>query len=212
MLFSIRRVINKKDLLAILGFVLGISFVFEVGWCSDPNFSNDLLIAQIKGDNHGQFELKKYSPHKLQFILRACKKEIVVFEDWNSWGYFARSFTAIDKHLPNKKYEITRNCNGWTRNFPSTIKIEVGQDLVTDIDLLDGTWSFTPELSPEKNYDLILQGHFDLEESTDGFKVDELNLKIWGHSWRGHLVTNKIEITIPKEAQKYFYKHDPFRL
>ncbi len=195
-------------LLFFLSFVLSGAF-FEVGRCSDNTLANGLLIAQIKGDNYGLVELNKNTPHKLHFVLKAYKNDVIVYEDWNSWGFFARTFTAVDKNNQKIKYEIFRNCNVWTHNFPSTVKIKSGQDFVTDIDFFDGTWSFVPRPSSEKDRVLILQGYFDLEES-NGRRVNDIDFKIWGRSWFGHLVTNKIEIKIPKGSLKYFYKPNPW--
>ncbi len=177
---------------------------FDVSKLTYGDLSNGRLTARIEGDEHRLFELKKGSPKKLRFILEAHERAVNVYEEWNSWGYFARSFTAVDKADPKIRYEISRTNGIWDYNFASTIKIKADETLVTNINFLDGTWEIVPKPSTNKDLNLVLQGYFDLKQSNDGQIVNRLNLSMHGNSWLGHLDTNKIDFIVRKEAIKYF--------
>ena len=161
------------------------------------NTANILLAAEIKSLNNG----------KIQFVLKAGKKDVEVYQDWNSWGWFARSFTATDKFDSKIKYELFRPRNVWAKNFPSTDKVKAGEVFVTDINLCDGTWSIEPRLKSGKDHYLLLCGHFDIVEekqkkklTKEEEKFEKFKNDLYGDSWTGHLDTNAVEIMIPNDC------------
>lgn len=104
------------------------------------------------------------SSSHFHFILFSDRDGLRVFEDWNSWGYFARSFTLTDSS--SREYQITARNRGWDRNFPSTLTINRGEVLVTDIYLCGGTWKATPKL-PLRESKWTITGHFTQKKDND---------------------------------------------
>ena len=104
----------------------------------------------------------------LHFVLLSKRSGIDVYEDWNSWGYFTRSFSATDAQ--SRHFEITRRPRGWDRNFPSVTTLNSGQFLITDIYLCDGSWRVSPRMTiPGQKLGVI--GSFKQErERENGFR------------------------------------------
>jgi hypothetical protein len=85
-----------------------------------------------------------YQGH-LHFILFADQSDTKVYRSWNSWGYFARSFKALDSQ--SRTYEIKRRPEmTWFKNAPTTQAIKKGDFSIEDIYLCDGTWRISPLL------------------------------------------------------------------
>jgi hypothetical protein len=84
-----------------------------------------------------------------------------VYEDWNSWGYYARSFKVTDRN--SKTYEISRRESEWDRNFPSTATLNKGDFLITDVYLCDGIWRVSPKLPTGQTLTLRLTGRFTMQ-------------------------------------------------
>jgi hypothetical protein len=113
----------------------------------------------------------------MQNVRRDSSDRIQVYQDWNSWGYFARSFTAKDEN--SKTYEITRRQSEWIKNYPSTDTLNKGDLLITDIYLCDGTWRVSPKLPKQKTVSLELVGRFTMKAEKNGLPTDEWTANVW---------------------------------
>ena len=96
--------------------------------------------------------------HHLHFLLFSNRAGLKVYEDWNSWGYFAPSFKAEDGNC--RTYDITRRERGWDKNYPSTATLNKGDFLIIDTYLCDETWRVTPKLPATKTLTLQVVGRF----------------------------------------------------
>jgi hypothetical protein len=128
------------------------------------------------------------------FILFSGRDGLRVFADWNSWGYFARSFTLTDSH--SNQFHVAARNHIWDRNYPGTDTINRGEVLVTDVDLCDRTWQVTPKL-PLKENDWTVVGHYALQLETDplylrNFHTDEV--------WHGTIDSPPVQFFLTKEC------------
>ena len=108
--------------------------------------SNSKLRCELRGDEHGSIYFTIHGPSHLHFLLFSDQDGISVYQAWNSWGYYARSFTAADTNF--KTYQINHRQGVWSKNFPSTSILNKGEFLITDIYLCDGNWRVSPKLPP----------------------------------------------------------------
>lgn len=122
----------------------------------------------------------------VHFVLLSKRAGNDIYEDWNSWGYFTRSFTITDSQ--SRHFEIMRRpARGWDRNFPSVTTLNNGQVLVTDIYLCDGSWRVSPRMPMASGQKLTLVGSFK-QERDDGFQ--------FGRPWIGNIESAPIEIAL----------------
>lgn len=135
------------------------------------------LRCELQTDNADTLSASPRS--HLHFILLSGRDDIRVFANWNSWGYFARTFTLTDSS-PNK-YRVTARDHVWDKNYPGTVTIKGGEVLVTDIYLCDGSWQVSPKLPLKESY-WTFTGHFAQRQETDPLYV--LNFKTNG-VWHG---------------------------
>ena len=163
-----------------------------------PNWSNGLT-AEIRGDEDGEIYFCKRCANNFHFILHAGIQDRAVFQSINSWGFWNRSFTLVDKRDPKSKYSISRRITmAWTANAPMTAKIKAGGILITDINFCDGMWTIKPKLTPGKDYQFSMQGHFD-EKDFDPREPKELR-GFSGPFWVGHLDTNVVDLYIDRNV------------
>ncbi len=147
--------------------------------------------VQIRGNENSSIIFGNSMHNNFHFILRTEGKNLRVFYEWNSWGWYARSFSAVDRYDPKKTYKILRRSGTWDKNAPAFHEIKPGDMLVTDINLIDGTWKIEPPLEKEAAHRLMVTGHFSVKESTDSKK-----LKVW----TGELSSEAEEIVLQKEC------------
>jgi hypothetical protein len=157
------------------------------------------LKAELRGNDSKQPIFRDNYRNEIHFLLTAKKGPMRVFQEWCSWGYFTRWFTAREVEAVDKQYVFRRSRRKvWTKNYPATHLIKKGQFLITNVDLCDGTWTVEPDL-PEKDLELSLTGYLEIEpdEETRRQKVFTGKLKtrpiviIMGKSCAA--VINKIE-------------------
>jgi hypothetical protein len=116
------------------------------------------LRCELRPSEHGEVWFSPELRSHLHFLLLSNRTGLKVFQDWNSWGYYARSFKVKDEH--SKTYEITRRESDWDKNFPSTDTLNKGDFLITDVYLCDGTWRVSPKLPIGQALTLRLVGRF----------------------------------------------------
>jgi hypothetical protein len=157
------------------------------------------LRAELRGNDSKQPIFRDNYRNEIHFLLTAKKGPVRVFQEWCSWGYFTRSFTAWNLEAVDKKYVFKRsNRKAWTKNYPATHKIKKGDFLVTNVDLCDGTWTVEPDL-PVKDLELSVIGHFEIkpDEETRKQKV-----------FTGKLKTKPIKIIMGKACAAIINKID----
>jgi hypothetical protein len=128
----------------------------------------------------------------MHFILFSGRDGLRAFEDWNSWGYFARSFTLTDSN--STKYEVTARDRVWDRNFPSTFTINRGEVLVTDIYLCGSTWKVSPKL-PLRETTWTITGHFTQKQDTAPWAVQYNSTN---EVWHGTIDSPPIQLILTK--------------
>jgi hypothetical protein len=74
-------------------------------------------------------------PNRDFYVLlsNGSKQPQTVWEDWNSWGYYAISFELTTND--GKKYVLSKRQTGFTKNYPSWVVIEPGEHVVYPIHL-----------------------------------------------------------------------------
>jgi hypothetical protein len=149
----------------------------------------DELRAELRGNDSRQPIFRDNYRNAIHFLLTAQRGPTRVFQEWCSWGYFTRWFTAQAVEGPGTKFVFKRSQQKiWTKNYPATHQIKKGEFLITNIDLCDGTWTVEPDI-PEKDLELRLTGYLEIkpDEETRKQKV-----------WTGKLSTRPIEIIMGK--------------
>ena len=112
--------------------------------------------------------LSPSSRHHLHFLLFWQMSGVKVYEDWNSWGYGARSFVGGD--VKGHNYELWPRRRVFTRNYPSTVALNAGDFLITDVYPCDGSWFASPKLPSEQTATLSLTGRFRIARNEDAVK------------------------------------------
>jgi hypothetical protein len=148
------------------------------------------LSAELRGHDNRQPIFRERYRGPVFFLLTAQQDKIKIFQEWCSWGYFTRWYSARQIGGKAKDYVIKRRSRGWTKNFPATHELKKGQFIINSTDLCDGSWLVEPAL-PKKDLQLKLTGHFEIkpDKESDKQKV-----------WTGKLSTKSIEIIVGPEC------------
>ena len=152
----------------------------------------DPLRCELQATNADTLSVKPWS--HINFILLSGHDGLRVFTDWNSWGYFARSFTLTDSD--SNKHLVTARDHLWDKNYPATVTIDRGEVLVTDVYLCDGSWQVSPKLPLKENY-WTVTGHFAQHQETDplfvrNFKTDKV--------WQGAIDSPPVQLVLTKDC------------
>jgi hypothetical protein len=149
------------------------------------------LICTLQSNSYPYSDLTTGRRSHLHFILLSNRDGINIYEDWNSWGYFTRSFIATDSQ--SRHFEITRRPPlGWLRNFPSVTTLNNGQFLITDIYLCDGSWRVSPRMSIASGQELKVVGRLKQE------REEGEEFQIFGTPWIGSVESSPVELTLSK--------------
>jgi hypothetical protein len=171
--------------------VLGITKEAFTDSIDNVNRSDAVLRCEIRGSKGN----KEIGPGEhIQFALYSNQDGLKVFQDWNSWGYFARSFDARENGMQDKLprfYRIQRWARPWAGNGPTTDIVNAGRLLITDINLCDGTWYSTPSLPDSASLHLVLNPIFEIEPNTDAARLGV---------WTGRITGEPKEILIEKDC------------
>ena len=108
------------------------------------------------------------SRHHLHFLLFWQTSAVKVYQDWNSWGYYARSFVGGD--VKGQTYEVAARPTEFTKNSPSTVAFKAGDFLITNVYLCDGSWYVSPKLPSGQPATLSLTGRFRIPPNKDAVK------------------------------------------
>ena len=137
--------------------------------CLVPAQTTDKPAAGLRCELQLNHEVLTTHPgNHLHFLLLSEQDGLKVYEDWNMWGYFARTFDLTVSGT--KHYQVTRRDRVWDKNFPKTVTLNRGAVLVTDIYLCDGTWRISPKL-PVQEVSVRMVGRYTLRPRT-GISAD----------------------------------------
>lgn len=149
-----------------------------------------VLSAELRGNENRHPIAGERIHNGLHFLLK-IHKNVRVFQEWCSWGYFNRWIVAVEIGGAGKKYTFKRKPRGWTKNFPAYHELKKGEFLITDIDLCDGSWQVEPQLPSNKMFQLKLTGHYTVVPDKESRKYNV---------WTGELVTNSVVLTVYPEC------------
>ena len=147
----------------------------------EPTLSVELAVTS----ENSRLEARDASSHFHVVIRNISSAAQRVWEDWNSWGYFALSFEISDesgKHwIAAKRKEIV-----FTRNFPSFETIDPGNVLVVDVYLGDDkTWAGFP-LQKGQLKKVQLRATYEVRDSPEAKEM---------HVWTGRIKSKAAEVT-----------------
>jgi hypothetical protein len=125
---------------------------------SETSLQSPELRVELRPSEDGVLLFSPAIRHHLHFLLFSNQPGLKVYEDWNSWGYFAPSFKAQDGNC--RTYDITRRERDWDKNYPSTATLNKGDFLIIDAYLCDETWRASPKLPTAKTLTLQVLGRF----------------------------------------------------
>jgi hypothetical protein len=151
--------------------------------------SNGTLRCELRGNDNGFMYFSAHSPNHLHFILFSDADDLKVFQEWNSWGYYARTFLATD--AASKTYEFSRREGAWDKNAPTTHTLKRGEFIITDIYLCEGTWQASPKLPAGQPAKLQVVGRFKNQADKDAMSAGV---------WTGKIESKPTEIFLEKEC------------
>ena len=136
--------------------------------------SDDSLRAELRGNDSKQPIFRPNFRNDIHFLLFSKRDRTKIFQEWCSWGYFTRSFSAKSVGGKAGNFIIKRNPNKiWTKNYPATHSLNKGEFTITSADLCDGTWISEPVL-PLEDMELRLTGHLEIRADAETGKQ-----KVW---------------------------------
>ena len=105
-------------------------------------------------------------PNRDFYVLlsNVSKQPQTVWEDWNSWGYYAISFELTTND--GKKYVLSKRQADFTRNFPSTVIIEPAEHVVYPIHL-DEWWETRPLLPKTAELPITLRAIYEISPTLE---------------------------------------------
>ena len=115
-------------------------------------------------------------PNRDFYVLlsNVSKEPQIVWEDWNSWGYYSISFELTTND--GKKYILSKRDTGFTMNYPSTVVIEPGEHVVYPIHL-DEWWETHPSIPKAPELPITLKAKYEISPTPESAQY-----KVWtGH-------------------------------
>jgi hypothetical protein len=150
--------------------------------------ASPVLRCELRGNENKPIQFSKDLPGWMHFILFSQQNGLRVFQEWNSWGYYARSFVATEQ---GKSYRIARRPGAWDKNAPTTHTLNRGEFLITDINLVDGTWSVNPKLAVRAYIRLNVTAEFQITKDADASAAGV---------WTGKIKSTPTEILLDQSA------------
>lgn len=138
------------------------------------------LRCEVRGNDNKPIYFGEQQANALKFVLFASQDGVKVFQEWNSWGYFARSFWCTDVDNASKSYTISRREHAWDKNAPSTQALKRGELLTTNVNFMDGTWAVSPRLPPRPQTHLRLTPRYEILEDSSARETGAWVGKITG--------------------------------
>ena len=117
-------------------------------------------------------------------VTNKSSEPLKIWEDWNSWGYFAVSFEMSDNS--GASWVVKKRADAiFTRNFPSFVTVP-GNTHVVDVYLGDGkVWEGVP-LKRGQSQTVLVRAVFEIPETNES--------KQYG-VWTGRIESGQVEVT-----------------
>ena len=133
----------------------------------------------------GSIEMAHNKPREFFVVLTNVSPETQpVWEYWNSWGYQNISFELTTAN--GKKFVVSRNQEGFTRNFPSTFLIGPGEHQVYAI-RLDEWWETHPSLPKVAETSITLKATYEVSPTAEATQYNV---------WTGPLESRSYKLTL----------------
>lgn len=106
------------------------------------------IVPHRRGKGVEQIILNRPESHFHVVLTNPGGKEMRVWREWCSWGYYALSFEIKD--AKGEVRAIKKGVRGWTKNYPDATRIPVGENEVIDVYLQDkDVWVDSPFVKVE---------------------------------------------------------------
>jgi hypothetical protein len=130
----------------------------------------------------GGIAMAKNNVREFYVILTNISKDPQsVWEDWNSWGYYAISFelTTAD----GKYFVLSKKQAGFTKNFPSTFTIDPGEHQVYPVKL-DQWWETHPALPKTDEMPITLKAVYEISPTPEATHYKVWTGRIESHNYK----------------------------
>jgi hypothetical protein len=113
-------------------------------------------------------------------LSNVSKQPQVVWEDWNSWGYQAISFELIT--ADGKKYVLSKRQQEFTKNYPSTVIIQPGENQVYAI-RLNEWWETHPNLPKAAELPITLKAIYEVSPTPESARYRVWTGRVESHTY-----------------------------
>ena len=139
--------------------------------------------------NH-RINLHRKGTHFHVVITNVSDKPQRIWETWNSWGWYNLTFNMLDNR-GNTLYTLKKKPRGWSKNFPSFIRLNPGECFIIDVYLKRSDWEL-PFLGKKRegDFEINLKAVYEIPQDDETKKNG-----IW---------TGKIESATGKYTLNYY--------
>lgn len=135
--------------LPISTFLLGlVLFMATASLSAQAPLEIKLIVPVSTPDGQRVIALERYV--RLHVVVTNVSSEnVLLWKDWNSWGYGNLSLQAI---FPDGEKMIKRipPPEGWDGDFPDFWAVKPGESIILEIDMSTGEWRGFPDLYGEQ--------------------------------------------------------------
>jgi len=134
--------------------------------------------------------LHREGTHFHVVITNISAKPQRLWKTWNSWGWYNLTFEISDNQ-GNILHALKKKPRGWTKNYPSFVRLNPGEYFIIDVYLKKSDWELSfLDKEKEGNFEINLKTIYEISEDKE---TKEYN--IW---------TGKIESEIGKYTLSYY--------
>ena len=129
--------------------------------------------------------LSKPDWHFHVLVTNTTGKPVELWEEWNSWGYYALSFEVVGPS--GKRMTVKKKERGWTKNFPSVFVIDHGETVPLDVYWSEEIWEGIPVCEGVSNTGCAINVRAVLKMEPADEVVEELSGKYYDSEilWTG---------------------------
>lgn len=96
-------------------------------------------IAVPERESKRTIDIRKPGSHFDVVVTNLSKRELRLWETWNSWGYYNLSFECLDEK-GNVVNSISKKPTNWTRNAATWVTLKPGEHFVLKVDFDPDIW------------------------------------------------------------------------
>jgi hypothetical protein len=154
---------------------------------ADERSVHGLSVSIALSGSERRVEYRKPRDHFHVVLSNGATRAQRIWQDWNSWGYYALSFELED--VAGKKWAVKKRPTVFTMNYPSSWVILPGEDLVIDVYWGDeDTWEGFPPLGTESQK-LTIRAIFQIKPDSETKQYDV---------WTGRIASSPQEVVFSK--------------